>query len=459
AVGGDLRGGGQALADLQALRAFLAGPGAAAPLDLALGPLLLALLFLLHPALGWYGLAAACALLALALLTDGAARPRLAQAQERMERAIGGTAGLLRDETVRDGLGMGPAIAARWRAGQGAALDAMATASCRGEGWAGAARLLRGLLQAGAVTLAALLVLRHEATPGAVLGANLLLAMLLAPLDSVLAQWRAVAGARLAWDRVAAALARTEAGPPPQGAAPGGMDPSPGLMLEAIAIHPPGRQQAVLAGLSLSVAPGEMVLLTGPNGSGKSSLLRIAAGVLPPASGRAFAAGLAAPAAAWAGRIGWLPQRPQVMEGTVAETIARFGPATPEALVAAARAAGLHEAIGRLPRGYATAIGPLSRAFSGGEMQRLALARALFGDPPVLVLDEPDAGLDHAGEQVLAAALQAARARGAAILAVSHRAGLRGIADRVVELPPAGDQGPRDRSACGAAPGEGTDAG
>jgi ATP-binding cassette subfamily C protein len=428
ALAGDVGAGGRALADLHELRSFLAGGAATAPLDLTLAPLLLTVLFLVHPSLGWYGLAAALLMLGCAVLTEAAVRPRLGLAQAGMERAIGGTAALLRDRSLDEAMGMGPAIAARWSTAQRGALGAMAEATLRGEGCTALARILRGLLQAGAVALAAFLVLRHAATPGAVVAANLLLAMLLAPLDSVLAQWRSVAGARLAWQRVVAALTLQAA----EAAAPAA--PGPGIVLEDVAWQPPEAEAPVFAGLSLRVAPGEIVLLTGPNGAGKSSLVRIAGGVRTPSAGRAWVDGLPAIAAAEAGRIGALPQRAQVIEGTVAETIARFGPAPPEALVAAARAAGLHEAIGRLPRGYATAIGPLDPVFSGGETRRLALARALFGDPPVLVLDEPDAGLDAEGEARLAAALAAARARGAAVLAVSHRAALRRIADRIVTL-------------------------
>jgi ATP-binding cassette subfamily C protein len=428
ALGGDTGLAAQALADLHELRGFLAGGAAAAPLDLALAPLLLLLLFLMHPGLGWYALAAALLMLAAAVLTEGGAKPRLGLAQARMERAVGGTAALLRDRSLAEALGMVPAIARRWSAAQGDALRAMAAATRYGEGCTAAARALRGVLQAGAITLASLLVLRHEATPGAVLGANLLLAMLLAPLDSVLAQWRTVAGARLAWRRVVVAL---EGAPPAQAA---GAAPGPGIVLADVACHPPERLAAVFTGLSLQVAPGEIVLLTGPNGAGKSSLARIAGGILAPASGRAWADGVPAAEAAAAGRIGALPQRPQVMEGTVSENITRFTAAAPEALVAVARTAGLHEAIGRLPGGYGTAIGPLDPVFSGGEMRRLALARALFGEPPVLIVDEPDAGLDSDGEALLVAALVAARARGAAVLAVSHRQALRAVANRILIL-------------------------
>jgi ATP-binding cassette subfamily C protein len=429
AIGGDALSGGRAIADVQALRGFLGGGAAAAPFDLLAAPLLLGTLFLLHPGLGWFGLAAALAMLAVTLGTDAATRPRLAAAQQRVERAAHETAGLLGDRSLAEGLGMAPAIAARFRTRHGAALAALDAALLRGEAGSAAARLLRAALQAGVIAYAAMLVLRDQATPGIVVGANLLLAMLLAPLDALVAHWRALSGARLAWQRLGGLLAMPEAAAPP--------DPPPdsrveGLALDAVTCHPPGAIQAVFAGLSLRVAPGEMVVLTGPNGAGKSSLARLAAGVLAPESGRVTVAGQGAVAAARAGRIGFVPQRVQVIPGSIAEIIARFSPATPDAVVAAARAAGLHETVGRLPEGYATRLGPFDPVLSGGERQRLALASALFGDPPVLVVDEADSALDQAGEAILGAALTAARARGAAVLAVTHRRSLLAQADRVL---------------------------
>ncbi|WP_114377542.1 ATP-binding cassette domain-containing protein [Elioraea thermophila] len=194
-----------------------------------------------------------------------------------------------------------------------------------------------------------------------------------------------------------------------------------------------GRGRAIVDGVSLAVAPWEPVVLNGPNGSGKSTALRLAAGVLTPAEGAAAVSGLPADLAAARGLLGSVPQRQQFPPGTVADTIARFHLTSAEPVVAAARAAGLQEIVGRLPRGYATRTGANDPQFSDGQRQRLALSRALFGDPPALVLDEPDAGLDHEGEQVPVSALVAARAR-AAILVVTHRRPLLCVADRVVRL-------------------------
>lgn len=428
AVGGDGKPAARALSDLQEIRLFFSGGAAAAPLDLMLSPVLIAVLFLMHPALGWFALAAAAALLGWAVATDALARPRMAAAQARMESALAETGTLLRDPVLVEGFGMAPAIEARWRRGQARGLAALAEAIRRGEGVGAAARLTRMLMQGGMIALAALLALRGEATPGVLVGANLMLALLLMPLDQVMAHWRAVAATRLAWQRLAALLATAPLGD--RAAQPG----FAGIALRDVVFHPSGSDRPALAGVTLEVAPGEVVALLGPNAAGKSSLARIAAGVLAPTGGTAEAAGRVASGAASAGLIGYLPQRPQLLEASIGDTIARFRSAPAEHVVAVARAAGLHETIGRLPQGYATPIGPLDPLLSGGQKQRLALARALFGDCPVLVLDEPDAGLDHEGEAAMAAAIAAARQRGAAVLLVTHRRALLAVADRILRV-------------------------
>ncbi|WP_439577951.1 type I secretion system permease/ATPase [Elioraea sp.] len=429
AVDGDGKRVARALSDLQEIRLFFSGGAAAAPLDLMLSPVLIAVLFLMHPALGWFALAAATALLGWAVMTDALARPRMAAAQARMEAALTDTGTLLRDPVLVEGLGMAPAIERRWRGGQARGLAALAEAIRRGEGVGAAARLTRMLMQGGMIALAALLAVRGEATPGVLVGANLMLALLLMPLDQVMTHWRAVAATQLAWQRLTALLAVTP--PTPETAT----EPRfAGIALRGVVFHPPGSDRPVLAGVTLEVAPGEVVALLGPNAAGKSSLARIAAGVLAPTGGVAEAAGLVAAAAASSGMIGYLPQRPQLLDASISDTIARFRPASAEHVVGAARAAGMHETIGRLPQGYGTPIGPLDPLLSGGQKQRLALARALFGECPVLVLDEPDAGLDHEGEAAMAAAIVSARKRGAAVLVITHRRALLAVADRIVRI-------------------------
>lgn len=429
AVGGSGQAAGRALADLQELRQFFSGPAASAPFDLLLSSILLALLFLMHPLLGWFGLGSAGALVGLGLAIDALSRPCLGLAQARAEAALTAAGSVVRDRTLVEGLGLEQWVAAVWRRDHAAAQTALASALARGEGLAALARLLRALAQGGMIALAALLVVRGEATPALLVGANLMLALLLGPLDQLLAHWRSAVAARLAWLRLRALVREVAA--EPECVAPDGS----GIVLRDVVFRAEdGHGRAIVDAVSLIVAPGELVVLTGPNGSGKSTVLRLAAGVLAPAKGTAAVSGLQADSAAARGLVGYVPQRQQFPHGTVADTIARFHRTSAEPVVAAARAAGLHEIVGRLPRGYATWTGANDPRFSDGQRQRLALARALFGDPPALLLDEPDAGLDHEGEQLLVSALVAAKARGAAILVVTHRRPLLGVADRAVRL-------------------------
>lgn len=429
AVGGDGRAVVRALDDLQELRRFLSGPAATAPFDLMLSPIVLGTLFVMHAQLGWFALASACALIAIGLTIDALSRPRLAAARARFDIAIARVGTMLREPVLAEGLGLGPRIAAQWRRDHASALAALGGALFRGEGWSAVGRLVRALAQGGLIALAALLVLRGEASPGLLVGANLMLALMLNPLDQLLAHWRAVVAARLAWRRLRV-LAISCPPPPSEGAAP----VAEGIVFHDVSFLPVGCAEPVLAGVTCRIAPGEIVAVAGANGAGKSTLLRLAAGILEPTSGTIAVAGLPASGAAAAGLVGYVPQRPQILPATVAETVGRFRDASAEAIVAAARSAGLHEIVGRLPQGYATPTAQGDPQFSDGQRQRLALARALFGDPPVLVLDEPEAGLDHEGETVLIDALRAAKARGAAILLATHRARLIGLADRVLRL-------------------------
>lgn len=431
AVGGDRGTAGRTLADVQEIRLFFGGGAASAPFDLAAAPFLLGVIFLLHPLLGWYALGAALLLLATALAAEALAQPALATAEARMERALADTAGLLRDPVLREAFGMEGALARRWRSRRAAALAFAARASLRGETLAASGRLVRSLLQGGMLAFAAWLVLRNEATPGVLVGSNMLFALLTAPLDRAFSHWRSIATTRLAWRRVSQLLAEDHAATDPN---PAPASASSGLAFETVTFRVPEGRAPILEGITLAVPRGTIAVVTGPNGAGKSTLARLAAGVLRPTAGVVTVEGEPAWRAAEAGRIGYLPQRPQILEGTVAENIGRFAATAAEPVVEAARRAGLHAVIGRLPQGYATRVGPEDPILSGGERQRLALARALFAAPSLLVLDEPDASLDHAGEAILVEALERARSDGAAILAVTHRRGLLAIADRVWRL-------------------------
>jgi ATP-binding cassette subfamily C exporter for protease/lipase len=260
-----------------------------------------------------------------------------------------------------------------------------------------------------------------------------LVARALGPIDQVVSQWRAFASARAAYRRLDELLA---SGPAPV-ASPARGRPAGALQVRALVATAPGRSAPILNGIDLEIAAGHTVMVVGPSGSGKSTLARCLLGIWPDSSGEVLLDG--APVRGWSREalgpcVGYLPQDVELFAGTIAENIARMAVPDSAAVIAAARATGLHDTILRLPRGYDTAIGEAGGLLSGGQRQRLALARALYGDPPLLVLDEPNASLDEAGEQALARTLADLRRQGRTVVLVTHRLPALRLADRVLML-------------------------
>ncbi len=438
AVAESIEGGAAAAAqtmrDINELRLFVAGPIAAIPLDLLWQPALAAVLFLLHPAYGAYALFCAGILFGLSLLTDLWTREDLLQANAASARTLNDLSAALRKTELIDGMGMLPEMARRWQQRQGEVLDRLRLATRRSKVCAAAAKTARLAMQAGIIALGTILVLRGAASPGSMMGANLLIAKLLLPFEQLVSGWRQWMGALASWRRVQALLQdapRLRAAATPDEAAAGG------LVVERLAFTPPGATRPLFADIGFTIAPGEAVALVGPSGAGKSTLARLIVGIFPPSAGAALLGGV--PTIEWErtafGRaVGYLPQSVALLDGTVLDNISRMQGGDPALAVAAARRAGVHELIGRLPQGYSTWIGGAGYALSGGQQQRVALARALYGSPRLLILDEPNANLDHEGEQALIAALAEAKAAGAAILLVTHRPAALAVADRILTL-------------------------
>lgn len=424
AAAGDRRAGVELVRDLNEIRVFLASGAVAVPLDALCAPLFLAVLFMLHPAFGFLG-AGGIALLVLAgVLTDWLVRPRLLAAQEARAAAGHALTRDLAEPEVTEALGLMPAIARRWAARHGRALAALDRVSGLAVATAGLARLLRMALQAAVMGLGAVLVLAGAATPGSLMGANLLVSKLLAPFDQLIGSWRQWTLAAAAWRRLDAMLVET----PPTTTLPA-TDPRAGLVVQGASVRlPDGR--LLLGGVDLHAPPGTMVAVTGPNGAGKTTLLRLLAGLAPPDAGAVLLDG----APVQAGDAGYLPQGVSLLDGTVADNIGRFRPGALDGAVAAARAADVHEAIGRLARGYDASLARNGAALSGGMRQRIGLARALFASPRLLVLDEPDSSLDAEGAAALLRALRACCDAGAIVVVTTHRPDLRRAADSELAL-------------------------
>jgi ATP-binding cassette subfamily C protein len=434
-LGGGASPASQAMRDINELRLFVSGPAAAIPLDLLWLPALLAVLVLLHPLYGVYGVVCAAILFGLSLLTDIATREDLLKANQDAAKTLNDLSTTLRRTELINGMGMLPDVARRWQASQVEVLARVDRASRRNKAFAAAAKAARLAMQAGIIALGTVLVLRGAASPGSMMGANLLIAKLLLPFELLVSGWRQWMGALAAWQRVGDLLA--EAPLSLERAVRSDGDSDGGLVLDGVGFTPPGATRPLLSGLSLTIAPGEAVAIVGASGSGKSSLARLIAGVFPPSEGSLRFNGAAT--AEWDrvafGRcVGYLPQAISLLDGTILDNIRRFGEDDPALVVAAARRAGVHDLIGRLPEGYSTWIGGAGYALSGGQQQRIALARALFGEPRLLVLDEPNANLDHAGEQALVASLTEAKSGGAAILLITHRPSVLAAVDRVLRL-------------------------
>ena len=435
---------GQGLRDLTQVRQALAGPALIAIFDAPWLPLALGLVWLMHPVLGWFGVASALALVVLAVLGDLVARRRLrdanalAPATQRLVDALG------RQREVVAAMGLLPNLQARFAQRHDAVLVLQQQAVERG-GWvSGAARATRLGIQAGVLSLGALLVLRGELTPGAMIASSILLGRALAPIEQMLVGWRSLAQAGDSWHRLRELLARVPAGPAAMALPP----PRGEVILERVAYRAGDRE--LLRPTTLEIAAGELIGVVGPSAAGKTTLCRLIIGALAPSEGliRLDGVDIATQSRAVLGpHLGYLPQHTSLFAGTVAENIARLAPSPdPERVVAAARLAGVHELVLHLPAGYDTLLGEEGAPLSAGQRQRIGLARALYGAPRLLVLDEPNAHLDGAGELALSQALETLKTQRVTIVLVTHRLNVLRHADRIVVMDRGGIErvGPRD---------------
>jgi ATP-binding cassette, subfamily C, bacterial len=430
---GEAGAGAQALRDLNDLRNFAMGGSASVVLDLLWTPLLLAVLTLLNPWYGLFALGSAGLLVAISLVNDRLTRRRFSTATDAANRSLAALSSTLGNTELIDGMGMLPGLARRWLRQQDAAQAELDAAGRRVIAFSALSKSCRLAMQGGIIALGVVLVIRHQASPGSMMGANLLVARLLAPFEQLVSGWRQWLNQAAALKRVSELLRRHDEA---RSAEAWGCERG-GLVVENLGYTPRGAAHSVLSGVSFAVEPGEVVAVTGPSASGKSTLVRLILGLSAPTSGSVRLDGRSTHA--WEredfGRlVGYVPQAVALLDGTVFDNIARMGDVDSAAVVEAARKAGIHEMIGRLPLGYDTWVGGDSFALSGGQRQRIALARALFGRPRLLVLDEANSSLDHQGDEALAQAILAAKRDGAAVLVVTHRPAILAVVDRLVVL-------------------------
>ena len=427
---GDSAAGAEALRDLNEIRSFLSSGVVATPLDALCAPMLLAVMFMLHPAFGWLGVGGISILTIVGIVNDLLVRPAITAAAEQRSRAGNQLAAGLDEPDLIDGLGMFPALARRWAGRHAEAMERMRDAGERSQRVAAIAKIARLALQAGVMAMGAVLIIGRQASAGSLMGANLLLAKVLGPFDQLVSSWRRWIEAGAAWKRITILLAtagdeiETETATTVS---------EHGLVLNGVGFDAPVTGRPLLRDITVELRPGTATALLGPNGAGKSTLLRLLVGVLPATQGSVRLDGIPIVSGDRA-RIGYLPQGIHLLDGSISENVSRFEVAPAEAVIGAARAANVHEIIGRLRQGYDTHIGRAVASLSGGQRQRIALARALFGCPRLLVLDEPDASLDQEGEDALLTAIDRARAAGAVIVVATHRPGLLARMDYTLTL-------------------------
>lgn len=409
-----------ALRDLDTVREFLTGSGLFAFFDTPWTPIYFATVFLIHPLLGWISVGGGVLIFTLAIINEIATRNTLKEAGDNSNAALRFADGSLRNVEVLQAMGMVPAIYSRWKDKRARTLQLQAVASDRAGLLTALSRLVRVLLQMAILGGGAYLVLGNEITAGLMVAASILMGRALAPVEMLVATWKQFLATRTAYARLSDMLENV----PPVAASMPLPKPRGDVALENVVAAPPGAPAPVLKGISMRIAAGDIVGVIGPSAAGKSTLARVMVGVWPVQAGVVRIDG--ADLATWDRRqigqaVGYLPQDVELFEGTVAENIARFGEIDPEQVVAAAAAAGVHDLVLRLPRGYETQIGPGGQALSGGQRQRIGLARALYGTPALLVLDEPNSNLDSEGEEALARAMAQVKDRRQTGVVITHR--------------------------------------
>jgi PrtD family type I secretion system ABC transporter len=421
------------LRDMSALRGFLSGHGLLVLFDAPWLPLFLLLIFFFHPVLGAVASAGALVMLAVGYLNERLTRAPLERTQAEARRAGRFIDASVRNAEVASALGMLPAVTRRWeRLNDGALLEQL-RANDVGARFAGTTRFFRQLIQMAMLGVGAHLVIAQDVTAGVMIAATIILGRALAPVETLVGSWRNLVEARGAWRRLTELLAANPA-------QPAGTDlPAPRGAVEAegVVFAFPGAERPTLRGVSLRLAPGESLGIIGPSASGKSTLVRLLAGVWKPSAGTVRLDG--ADVAAWPRErlgpwLGYLPQDVELFAGTVAENIARLAEPDAAEVIRAAKSAEVHELVLKLPKGYDTELGEAAQTLSPGQRQRIALARALYGSPRFVLLDEPNASLDHEGEEALTRALQRLKEQSTTVIVVAHRPSLLRGADKLLVL-------------------------
>ncbi len=421
------------LRDVATMRAFLTGPGIVALFDAPWVPIYALIILLFHPLLGAVAVCGALLLFAMAWLNEKLSRQPLEAMQVESRKAGRYVDQGVGNAEVAGALGMVDNLARGWQKLSRRVLTFQLEASRSGSLFSSAGKFLRQFLQAVMLAAGAWLVIEQQATSGVMIAATILLGRALAPVEAAIAGWKGLVDARAAYGRVSKGLsAETQGEPPTALPAPHGA-----LSVERVVFAFRGQDRPVIRQVSFGLAPGEALAIVGPSAAGKSTLARVIVGLWRPLSGAVRLDG--ADIASWprdrlGPYVGYLPQDVELFAGTVSENVARMGEIDSAAVIEAATRANAHELILRLPKGYDTPIGEGGSFLSAGQRQRIALARALYGDPRLVVLDEPNSNLDADGEAALLEAVRRLKAERRTVLVVTHRPQLLAAMDKVMLL-------------------------
>ena len=413
--------GTQPIRDLDTVRSFLSGIGPVALFDLPWMPVYLIICFVFHTYIGLTALFGAIVLITITVFTELTTRRPTRSASQFASARNALLEASRRNAEAITAMGMVGRIAARWNDLNRRYMESTQRASDIAGGLGAMSKVLRMMLQSAILAVGAWLVINQQSTAGIIIAGSILGGRALAPVDLAIANWRGFVAARQSWERLSRLLAHLPAQAEPLPLQP----PQRTLVVQGGAVTAPGTQKIICQDVNFTLAGGKALGVIGPTASGKSSLARMLVGIWTPVRGSVRLDG--ASIEQWSpealGRhIGYLPQDVELFPGNVAQNIARFeDPPNPEAVLAAAQAAGVHDLIVNLPEGYETSVGDHGNALSAGQAQRIGLARALYRDPFLVVLDEPNSNLDAEGDEALTQAILGVRARNGIVVVVAHR--------------------------------------